>query len=473
MIWNIRILACLWLLAGLAGCSSSDNPQETGAASAGWLYPFVKEGKWGYRDAAGVVRLQHTLSVDWCEIIRPEHSQLAPFCRNNLYGYVHADKGIVVPARYLAAGPFREGRAPAQDTSGLWGYLNEQGEWVIRPTYDWAGVFGGGAATVLQNGRYHILLAGGQAILLPYVRVFDFYEGLAIVESAQGYGFVNARGREVVPPRYLGATGFGHARAFLQRPGGGWVLIDTSGKITSEASYEAVYGFTEGRAAVRMRGTWGYIGADAQAVLEFKYEEAYPFENGIALVKERDQFAWIRSEGEYAFDKKQPVPFPFSQGLAVAEEKGLAGYLRPNGGWQIPAQFTNAQPFSEGLAAVEQDGKVGFVDTEGRFIIQPQYESAQPFSEGLAAVRNGGQWGYIDRKGEWVIRPAFGGAFDFQEGLGAVAEGELIGFVNRKGEWVFRPQFRELPLFQCGSAVGHLADGRRLLLTPQGSATPF
>ena len=90
-------------------------------------------------------------------------------------------------------------------------------------------------------------------------------EGLAAVKRGSLWGYVNAQGQAVVPPRYDGAFAFSQGRAAVNR-GGRWGYIDLTGREVIPLRYAdaRVFG-TDGFAEVTMDGrTWTRIPADGR-----------------------------------------------------------------------------------------------------------------------------------------------------------------------------------------------------------------
>ncbi len=197
-----------------------------------------------------------------------------------------------------------------------------------------------------------------------------------IVPKIGDYGYINAMGAFVVPPRYNRAGTFydGAARVDVvtghsERACAGRIIdnrgrvVSPEGCITGERFYD---GFIKGKNA-----------------------------NGI----------------EGFFDKS-----------GKWHEKGGSGVYRMNS-----TDFEDTQ--GGGLIRKELDGKYGFVNSAGKWVIYPLFKSADFFREGLAAVavsvpREGETpielWGYIREDGTWAIKPQFWNAEGFREGLAAV-----------------------------------------------------
>ena len=61
---------------------------------------------------------------------------LIPFRVKNLWGYSDPKGKMLIPAQFIyEPGWFNEGLAMAADSNGLYGFINEKGDFVIKPQY--------------------------------------------------------------------------------------------------------------------------------------------------------------------------------------------------------------------------------------------------------------------------------------------------------------------------------------------------
>lgn len=86
-----------------------------------------------------------------------------------------------------------------------WGYLNNDGKWVIPPQYDQARHFSNDRAWVSVNGReYMIDPSGNIAIeLQENPIILDFHEGKAWCNLNGRIGYINPEGKWIIAPGSL------------------------------------------------------------------------------------------------------------------------------------------------------------------------------------------------------------------------------------------------------------------------------
>lgn len=216
----------------------------------------------------------------------------------------------------FAAAPPPASAAPKAITdpaSGLTGYQAADGAWTISPRFRSGSDFDQGLAiaetrsaeSVLIDTRGEVLLEDVEAALwvsLPTLTEAKVSEGLlALRDRSSGkVGFVDARGKWVIRPRFADA-----------------------------------FEFHEGLAAFRMRenGPVGFIDARGRVVIAAKFGTRFRsppvFAEGLAAVGLND--LWPRTN---------------------LDPPGKLGYIDRRGRWAIPPKYANGESFADGRAKV-------------------------------------------------------------------------------------------------------------------------
>jgi len=360
----------------------------------------------------------------------------------------------------LKAKSFSEGFAAVelwvQKGKADWGYINREGQVVIKPQFDYAADFSEGVAVtgMLKRAfyKYGFINTNGEYILKPEFDYADnFSEGLAVV----GYFTVL---RHMMNALHLTATADISRINFRYIDKEGDTKIKP-GKLTSMDIVKP-YPFREGLAPViglDNNEMHSVFFMDREGNIKIKEVTGYKvftdnksyFTNDVAIIK---TFNW--GYGCYLLSKKGKK---LEKILTQPPAHGSYTIDRRNGIYRKWMEFLSYNTFfSEGLAAVEfygVDNKRGFIDTTGEEIIKPEFDRVHNFSEGLASVRSGKVWGYISKKGEFVIKPQFEYAGSFSEGLAAVKINGKYGYIDKKGKIIIQPQFSEVDSFSEGVAV--------------------
>lgn len=317
-----------------------------------------------------------------------------------------------------------------------YGYINRNGQVVVRPRFD--------------HGR-------------------SFSEGLGRFEMNGWFGFVDRTGRVAIKPRFNAASDFSDGVALVTIPDGSCelcgetVYIDKTGEIVISMKHLVgpsvrVRSFSEGLAILYSEYgqpkfpfnlPYGYIDKSGRIVIPSKFGDASDFREGLALVGKnfmRTAVGYINRQGEYVIEPRFSNAQDFQEGLAGVQILGRWGYIDRTGCVLIEPQFSDAWPFSEGYALVKVKDKYGYINKAGEMVLPPEFDFASQFSEGLAHAERGPHKGYIDKEGKFVIRLE---ADEYGEFRGGVAQVLVkyrvnypmkIGYIDRTGRYIWRPQ---------------------------------
>jgi hypothetical protein len=349
---------------------------------------------------------------------------LFPIVHRGRFGFIDLSGNITIPARFLWASEFSEGRS-AVLVCRKYGYIDEAGRIVIAPQYDAAG---------------------------------KFSEDRAPVKIGKEFGFIDKTGRIVIPPKYDSVFVFseGQAGAVV---GGREGVIDKQGAWVIQPRFDDLLGFSEGLSATRAGNRWGFIDARGETSIAFQYKTAGSFADGRAIVvTEAGETELIDTSGRVVL-RNVNAPWGFSERLAPAQvgQEDSYRYIDVNGRVAIAGSFDTALPFAEGLAPVENGGRWGFIDKAGKFLIEPRFDDAERFSRGLANVKLGGKWGIIDRSGAFVVQPQFdeilGAAGDFDQV--SISKDEW-GYIDQRGRVFWRAPESERPRYGEQSSLEEL-----------------
>lgn len=303
-----------------------------------------------------------------------------------------------------------------------WGYIDNQGSFVIEPQYD---------------------------------NAMDFQDnGLAIVEKGDRSGIINRFGKYVVPPKYSSIMPYSEGRATVIDDEGSKV-IDESGKMITAKAYSFVGTYQEGRAL--FSGTdpqgkylYGYLDRQGKEIIPLQYESGNDFKDGKALVKvQENQFALIGLNGEILHTYNYGTVSDLGDGLFSFQQdyNSRYGYIDINGNVVLQPQYTAAMPFSEERAVVNISADIanryGLIDKKGSFIINPQYNDINQLGENRAAVGKAldEQQPYLGSK--YAIADTVTGAFltdfiytdvmEYTDGYASAANDKKTFFIGKSG----------------------------------------
>jgi hypothetical protein len=202
--------------------------------------------------------------------------------------------------------------------TGKFGYIDNQGNVVIRPQFDYGQESFNDLGWIEVDEKYHYITKSGKIVInSPYDdEVYDwgdgeFHEGMALIEDDEGLIGINRKGETVffLPNwGYLLESKFSEGLALVHNSD-----LDKSGFINMTGEMEIgpisdkevdIYGdFHEGLAVVRKNEAFGYMDKNGQIRIEFRFSYASDFSSGIAVVglkdeKEREEFFTINKKGK-------------------------------------------------------------------------------------------------------------------------------------------------------------------------------
>jgi hypothetical protein len=165
------------------------------------------------------------------------------------WGYKNPEGIVKINPQYSSAQEFSDGLA-AVKVGKLWGYIDGHGKMVIGPRFSEARSFENGAAYVYdsENGQYCID-RGGCKILKDFSDRLHFKSGLSAFQSpaSRKWGVVSRDGKVVVQPQYDDMRQYSDGMAAINVKGL-WGFIDTTGSVIIPPKYASVTDFSEGLA---------------------------------------------------------------------------------------------------------------------------------------------------------------------------------------------------------------------------------
>ena len=131
------------------------------------------------------------------------------------YGYINKKGEAIISPQYDEAGIFSEGLASV-GVDMEYGYINKKGEYVVSPQYDYASAINNGVGIIREYSkrdddyRYGIINKKGKVLCEPQYDDIDFCEDNKhiLFESNDKYGYLDYKGKVVIPNEYKNATEF-------------------------------------------------------------------------------------------------------------------------------------------------------------------------------------------------------------------------------------------------------------------------
>jgi len=168
-------------------------------------------------------------------------------------------------------------------------------------------------------------------------------------------------------------------------------FINQKGEVVIPPLFRSAGDFSEGLAAVRIKGYYGYIDQKGVVAIPPQFDFATAFTDGYAIV--------FRGEKPQYIDKTGKVPFvcdfaritPFENGHAmVSTPSGRIGMIDKQGKLTVDTAFSYIETIEPGLFLVRanfsrDDNQVGIIDHSGNFIAPfGRFLNIETFNDGFA-----------------------------------------------------------------------------------------
>jgi hypothetical protein len=260
-------------------------------------------------------------------VVPPTYNSISPFTEGRAIvidkqGFkVINEKGQALtskPYNYISS--YSNGRAAFALTKGQgserYGYLDLQGKEVIPATFLNAGDFRDGKAVVkLKDKEYALIRLDGKRIATyPYAFVGALGNGLLPFQKVDSgkYGYINERGKEIIAPQYTLALSFEDGAAVVNTAEDyRWLygLIDRDANFLIKPLYNAIRPIGRQRVAVGKAidpkqpfiGSQYAIGdTEGKLLTDFQYYDVADYKNGLASVTDGNQTFFIDRTGQAA-----------------------------------------------------------------------------------------------------------------------------------------------------------------------------
>ncbi|MEM9644517.1 MAG: WG repeat-containing protein [Planctomycetota bacterium] len=372
-------------VASVTGCSQSDDLKERNAGTQEVasqttirrgvnpakyepkLWPISVEGKWGYIDERGSVKIEPQFAN-----ASPFHEGLAlvsvfgtsevDLVFDRTYdGFIDDSGKFAIPAEFPAFFKKREGHdsyrysnfedgvavvRDASSSDGLKGLIDRKGNLIAPMVYDYLG--------------------------------FSFSEGLCSFETRTELGYMDYHGKVVLQPDgFLYGSGFSDGRAVItvrDDEGDKTLMIDRDGNVVvGPREYTAISGIEGGLSRVVKDGEVGLIDRDGRAFVPVgEYSQITEPDPGTTYIGEKNGvFYAIDSDAE-------PTKLP-DFGAEPVRYCGDLIWIRSD------------------------DDKDGFATPDGTIVVEPVFDDLSfSFDGELCKFSRGSEQGYVNRSGKIV-----------------------------------------------------------------------
>lgn len=336
---------------------------------------------------------------------------------NNLFGYIDSNGEVIIKPKFTFASDFKDGLAYARVDSAV-GYINKSGDFKFSTILvKEETLFGDSVYYIpfyeqnpflLDGSDFNLIMSTAESMKKPSDSDIEFSDGLALFFDVKSlkYGYINKRGKFKIPSNYSNGGRFinGLARVKID---GKYGFINLNGDFVIEPKYTNVFDFSENLATAILTQTIkldnGYTKTSTNC---------YVLNTSGNIVQEPQGHLIIDNFKEgYAVVNNYLGLFLFECGKTFVDE-----HLK----MKTEEYFEDAKDFSEGYAAIKINGKWGFINSSFNHFLDIKYCDVKSFSEGLAAVRNDYYWGYLSKTNTMAIDFKYKNCTSFKNGLAYV-----------------------------------------------------
>lgn len=330
------------------------------------------------------------------------------------YGYINRKGEVVIPCNLDDAKNFESTvtwvKVKGQD---FWQIMNQHGQIISSKPYSKVKNFYAKYQTlsaVYEDDKMGFVNQKGEEVIpCKYVGSSIFTEGLASVclasSTSEKYGFINEKGEEIIPLKFAqsGSSSFekGLARASVA---GKTVLIDRKGETIFKTNNGNIQGHGFGLVLVITkpnRKGWGWVNFKDQFVIDPVYDYAMNFnEDGFAIVEKNGLKGVIDTSGRTILPLKYKTvycdltesgyflgAYPTKETMSLADTPKDIFDSNLN---KIPTdniRFVMGANRGDRIIYSDQNKRMGSFDRSFNIIVPAKYEKFEPYSEGLAWVR--------------------------------------------------------------------------------------
>ncbi len=253
-----------------------DHPHPLVPFSKGIVRFSPRSEGWGLIDTTGRV-----VMPKGHRIVELPVGPLARFAVGELWGVVNTDGKVVADAIYSAVKFTPQSNIWVTTTDGLWGLMDRDGNWILRPQFDLVSLNLREAVWYKKDNRWGLVTLEGKILTEPkFAHVKMFTEGVAgVTVDGNLWGVIDSTGTMITEPKFEWIGPFHEGLAWFNvdgveneygvYDGGKWGYTDKYGNVVIEPEpYDRVGNFSSGMAPVKLHELWGAIDRTGRVIIE-------------------------------------------------------------------------------------------------------------------------------------------------------------------------------------------------------------
>ncbi len=282
------------------------------------------------------------------------------------------------------------------------GFVNEVGDTIIPPVYDYAEPFSEGLALVKTLKAYKLVDTTGKLWDLDMVDKVqglrydwgEYHSGMPVVVPIWQCKYIDLAGKVALEIPYPDAESFHNNKAKVYQ-GDKYAYINRLGMIVEEWKE-----IPDDYRAVKYKGYFGYVNRNGKLRIDYQYVKAFDFNGGIAKVSaDGKKWAIINKKGKY-ISKFYDEISDFQNSVAIVRNEKYYGFINREGklisGW-----YERVERMDSSLYRVTRSGKNALVSNG--FQVTKWYDRIERYNKDYWIARDGDRYAFLNRYGAYVV----------------------------------------------------------------------
>lgn len=302
-----------------------------------------------------------------------------------VWGYINASGEFIITPKYEEAQAFQQNGFAIIQKDGLKGLIDLEGRELLPSIYKEIRNFEEGISIINYNNEYKVINENGNILFESNRYIYDFNDGLATFTAEKRgkelYGYIDNKGKVVIPPKYIAAQDFVDGLAIVRDEYEQNLLIDKSGNTVAELEHDIVMGLSEETIVYLAENTnkYGYLDISGKILIEAEFSHAESFKNGLAVVSKvdddgRNKYGLMNKNGELVLNSEHDFIRKIGENLYIVSEptKELTpvfnlkkAIVNNNGEFITEYNFFEAEYFNEELVYVNDKESTYLIDLDG------------------------------------------------------------------------------------------------------------
>lgn len=431
--------------------------------------PVKKDGKWGYADASGKLVIPCTWDNAWRFSAAGTAVVTSETKEGRKRGYIDKSGRVITELEWDGAQTMSaEGFGAVRRGDG-WALVGKDGKVLGEPQWEmqWRLLRADlGFLPVRKDGKWGLLALDGTVLVEPaWDRVSPGENGVLLSRADTKSIFVGSGGKTIFESGpWDEARGLESVFDWREKPGfvegllavrsgDKWGFVDERGKTVIPAEWDSVGNFSEGLVAVKNkndRDGWKFLAADGSPAfanpdgLKIGDEWRTPrFRDGIVRARGSDS-------AEVAVDRQGKIVGDWSENPWLPENVTIKGinfdYVSRYGRYGYMRNFADKDgkifmrdvpyPMSSLEDPFPYPGppRYGLASASGQVLVEPTWDCAEVISPDWVRIWVGGRQGLVNAKGEQILGPEWESVEVVGNGLLLAKDGNRRLIFDRTGK---------------------------------------